>query len=53
MINVTMTILFKFKWLFTVGDQLDKLCFFGIPPHCKTLRGKIDCVIEFLLNWCT
>ncbi len=34
-------------------DQLDKICFFGIPPHCKTLRGIIDCLIEFLLNWCT
>ncbi len=33
-----------------LGDQLDKLCFFGIPPHCKTPIGIIDCVIKFLLT---
>ncbi len=39
--------------LYSPGHNDSFFYLFGIPSHCKTLRGIIDCVIEFLLNWCT
>ncbi len=33
----------KASFSFHGKPTIDKLCFFGIPPHCKTLRGINDC----------